>query len=93
MKIFNFKIIYNVYYTFVYKIIFNSFISQITSFNKTFSTKLNLFIFFRKIKMECDYEKYSCELLDKSAIDHDLSFKIVIIGNSGNKVKIIFNSS
>ena len=43
--------------------------------------------------MECDYEKYSCELLDKSAMDHDLSFKIVIIGNSGNKVKIIFNSS
>jgi hypothetical protein len=33
-----------------------------------------------------EYDKYKCELINNDRVEHDLSFKIVIIGNSGNKI-------
>ena len=39
--------------------------------------------------MENDlYDNYDCELLSGEKVEHDLSFKIVVIGNTG---KYIFN--
>jgi hypothetical protein len=32
-----------------------------------------------------EYDKYKCELINNDRVEHDLSFKIVIIGNSGKK--------